>query len=146
MGAVSLIVWTLTAMLVVKYALIVLRADDNGQGGTFALYSLLKRAGQYRSRAGDLQLTRSAAAPLLLQTRDEKDGLHLLQQQCCIASAAGVTAAACTVGRGTCMLLVCAATSRWTCPAMLEHALNAAQALQPAAGTPSLGLLARPQS
>ena len=72
MGAVSLIVWTLTAMLVVKYALIVLRADDNGQGGTFALYSLLKRAGQYRSRAGDLQLTRSAAAPLLLSTWDEK--------------------------------------------------------------------------
>ena len=72
MGAVSLIVWTLTAILVVKYALIVLRADDNGQGGTFALYSLLKRAGQYRSRAGDPQLTRSAAAPLLLWTWDDK--------------------------------------------------------------------------
>lgn len=68
-GAVSLIVWTLTAILVVKYALIVLRADDNGQGGTFALYSLLKRAGQYRSRAGDLQLTRSAGALLLLWSR-----------------------------------------------------------------------------
>ena len=71
-GSVSLIVWTLTAILVVKYALIVLLADDNGQGGTFALYSLLKRAGQYRSRAGDLQLTRSAAAPLLQWTWDER--------------------------------------------------------------------------
>ncbi len=29
--------------LLCRYALIVLRADDNGQGGTFALYSLLKR-------------------------------------------------------------------------------------------------------
>ena len=26
-----------------RYALIVLRADDNGQGGAFALFSLLKR-------------------------------------------------------------------------------------------------------
>jgi hypothetical protein len=26
-----------------RYCLIVLRADDNGQGGTFALYSILKR-------------------------------------------------------------------------------------------------------
>ena len=28
---------------VLRYALIVLRADDNGQGGAFALFSLLKR-------------------------------------------------------------------------------------------------------
>jgi KUP system potassium uptake protein len=32
MGAVSLVMWSLTAIVVVKYALIVLRADDNGQG------------------------------------------------------------------------------------------------------------------
>ena len=30
-------------MVTVKYALIVLRADDEGEGGTFALYSLLSR-------------------------------------------------------------------------------------------------------
>ncbi|EIE24503.1 potassium transporter [Coccomyxa subellipsoidea C-169] len=42
-GVISLIIWSLTALLVIKYAAIVLRADDNGQGGTFALYSLLKR-------------------------------------------------------------------------------------------------------
>jgi len=32
-GALSLIIWTLTALVPIKYALIVLRADDNGQGG-----------------------------------------------------------------------------------------------------------------
>ncbi|KAI9727857.1 MAG: hypothetical protein M1834_007903 [Cirrosporium novae-zelandiae] len=43
LGAVSLIIWTLTLMVTVKYVLIVLRADDEGEGGTFALYSLISR-------------------------------------------------------------------------------------------------------
>jgi hypothetical protein len=30
-------------MVSIKYVLIVLRADDEGEGGTFALYSLLSR-------------------------------------------------------------------------------------------------------
>jgi KUP system potassium uptake protein len=43
LGALSLIIWTITLMVSVKYVLIVLRADDEGEGGTFALYSLLSR-------------------------------------------------------------------------------------------------------
>ena len=43
LGALSLIIWTLTLMVSVKYVLIVLRADDEGEGGTFALFSLLSR-------------------------------------------------------------------------------------------------------
>ncbi|XVF53751.1 hypothetical protein PTKIN_Ptkin05aG0124100 [Pterospermum kingtungense] len=39
----SFIFWTLTIVSLVKYAFIVLRADDDGEGGTFALYSLLCR-------------------------------------------------------------------------------------------------------
>ncbi|KAJ9162603.1 hypothetical protein P3X46_022363 [Hevea brasiliensis] len=39
----SFIFWTLTIISLLKYAFIVLRADDNGEGGTFALYSLLCR-------------------------------------------------------------------------------------------------------
>ncbi|RWR95971.1 NF-X1-type zinc finger protein NFXL1 [Cinnamomum micranthum f. kanehirae] len=35
--------WTMTFIPLVKYAFIVLRADDKGEGGTFALYSLLCR-------------------------------------------------------------------------------------------------------
>jgi KUP system potassium uptake protein len=42
-GAVSIIIWSLTLIVTVKYSLIVLSADDDGQGGTFALYSLLAR-------------------------------------------------------------------------------------------------------
>jgi KUP system potassium uptake protein len=43
LGALSLIIWTLFFMVSVKYILIVLYADDEGEGGTFALYSLLSR-------------------------------------------------------------------------------------------------------
>lgn len=42
-GALSIIIWTLTLVVTVKYVFIVLRADDDGEGGTFALYSLLSR-------------------------------------------------------------------------------------------------------
>ncbi|XP_022989579.1 potassium transporter 4-like [Cucurbita maxima] len=42
-GAFSLIFWTLTLIPLLKYVFIVLSADDNGEGGTFALYSLLCR-------------------------------------------------------------------------------------------------------
>ncbi|KAL9240930.1 hypothetical protein vseg_015095 [Gypsophila vaccaria] len=42
-GVLSFIFWTLTFIPLLKYVFIVLRADDNGEGGTFALYSLLCR-------------------------------------------------------------------------------------------------------
>lgn len=42
-GALSIIIWSLTLIVTVKYSFIVLSADDDGQGGTFALYSLLAR-------------------------------------------------------------------------------------------------------
>ncbi|KAK3381774.1 potassium transporter-domain-containing protein [Podospora didyma] len=42
-GALSIIIWSLTLIVTVKYTFIVLHADDDGQGGTFALYSLLAR-------------------------------------------------------------------------------------------------------
>ena len=42
-GALSIIIWSLTLIVTVKYCFIVLRADDDGEGGTFALYSLLAR-------------------------------------------------------------------------------------------------------
>ncbi|GAB2279476.1 hypothetical protein Dimus_014115 [Dionaea muscipula] len=42
-GVLSLIYYTLTLLPLVKYVFIVLRANDNGNGGTFALYSLLCR-------------------------------------------------------------------------------------------------------
>ncbi|CAO2824502.1 unnamed protein product [Amaranthus hypochondriacus] len=43
LGVLSLIYYTITLLPLVKYVFIVLRANDNGKGGTFALYSLLCR-------------------------------------------------------------------------------------------------------
>lgn len=43
LGVLSLVYYTLTLMPLIKYVFIVLRANDNGNGGTFALYSLLCR-------------------------------------------------------------------------------------------------------
>ncbi|KAL5554677.1 hypothetical protein UlMin_042078 [Ulmus minor] len=43
LGIYSIMFWTLTLTGVVKYACIALKADDQGEGGTFALYSLLCR-------------------------------------------------------------------------------------------------------
>ncbi|KAH0467875.1 hypothetical protein IEQ34_002908 [Dendrobium chrysotoxum] len=42
-GALSLIIYTLTLFPLIKYVFIVLWANDNGDGGTFALYSLICR-------------------------------------------------------------------------------------------------------
>lgn len=43
LGTLSLIVWTLTLQTTIKYVTMVLRADNKGEGGTFALYALVRR-------------------------------------------------------------------------------------------------------
>ncbi|KAM1697205.1 hypothetical protein TB1_030650 [Malus domestica] len=43
LGVLSLLFYILTLIPLIKYTFIVLRATDNGEGGTFALYSLLCR-------------------------------------------------------------------------------------------------------
>ncbi|MFZ2784597.1 MAG: KUP/HAK/KT family potassium transporter [Sediminibacterium sp.] len=43
MGALSCIIWTLTLQTSVKYVLLVLKADNKGEGGIFALYALVRR-------------------------------------------------------------------------------------------------------
>ncbi|KAL2543156.1 Potassium transporter 6 [Abeliophyllum distichum] len=48
-GVLSFIFWTLTLVPLLKYVFIVLKADDNGEGGTFALYSLLCRHARVNS-------------------------------------------------------------------------------------------------
>ena len=42
-GSLSCIIWTLTLQTTIKYVWLVLRADNNGAGGTFALFALVRR-------------------------------------------------------------------------------------------------------
>jgi len=41
LGGVSLVIWTITVIVAIKYAILVLRAQNDGEGGVFALYGLL---------------------------------------------------------------------------------------------------------
>ena len=46
-GSLSLVIWTITLLTTVKHVLIALRADNHGEGGIFALYSLVKNCGKW---------------------------------------------------------------------------------------------------
>ena len=43
-GVLSLILWALIVVVTLKYVLILLRADNKGEGGTLALMALAQRA------------------------------------------------------------------------------------------------------
>ncbi len=43
LGCISLVIWSLTLIVSCKYAIFVLRANSDGEGGVFALYSLLHK-------------------------------------------------------------------------------------------------------
>lgn len=47
LGALSLIIWTLTLITTVKYVVVAMKADNHNEGGIFALYSLVKRSAKW---------------------------------------------------------------------------------------------------
>lgn len=46
-GGLSCIVWTITLLTTIKYVTLALRADNNGEGGIFSLFALVKRRKPY---------------------------------------------------------------------------------------------------
>ena len=52
-GLLSLIFWSITLVVSVKYILYVMRADNNGEGGVLALMALAARVGQPKTSAED---------------------------------------------------------------------------------------------
>jgi KUP system potassium uptake protein len=54
LGVLSLVLWALILIVTIKYVLILLRADNNGEGGTLALMALAQRA---LARAGPVIFT-----------------------------------------------------------------------------------------
>ncbi len=46
-GGVSLIFWTLTLQTTIKYVMITLNADNNGEGGIFSLYAIVRKMGRW---------------------------------------------------------------------------------------------------
>ena len=47
LGALSLIIWTMTLITTVKYVLIAMRADNHNEGGIFALYGLVRHCAKW---------------------------------------------------------------------------------------------------
>jgi KUP system potassium uptake protein len=43
LGSLSCIIWTLTLQTTIKYVWLTLKADNNGEGGIFSLYALVRR-------------------------------------------------------------------------------------------------------
>ncbi|XP_038891312.1 potassium transporter 2 [Benincasa hispida] len=70
-GVLSFVFWTLTIVPLFKYVFIVLRADDNGEGGTFALYSLICRHAKV-SLLPNRQVADEALSTYLLEHPPEK--------------------------------------------------------------------------
>ncbi len=58
LGGASCIIWTLTMQTTVKYVLIAMRADNNGEGGIFSLYALIRR---YARKAAIIAMVGGAA-------------------------------------------------------------------------------------
>lgn len=47
MGGVSAVFWTLTIVTTLKYVVLMLEADNNGEGGIFSLYALVRRRAKW---------------------------------------------------------------------------------------------------
>ncbi len=55
-GVISLIFWSVTIVVTLKYVLLVMRADNEGEGGIMALITLIRRAGMPGGRRTKLAL------------------------------------------------------------------------------------------
>lgn len=71
-GVLSFVFWTLTLVPLFKYVFVVLRADDNGEGGTFALYSLICRHAKV-SLLPNRQVADESLSTYKLENPPEKD-------------------------------------------------------------------------
>lgn len=64
LGAISLVIWSISLIIALKYLTFVLRADSDGEGGVFALYSKVHK--HKRGVVGLLRILLMLAAGLLL--------------------------------------------------------------------------------
>ena len=65
-GAISLVVWVITAVISIKYLVFVLRADNDGEGGVFALYARLNGFKRQSSAVAVLLVVLILAAGMLI--------------------------------------------------------------------------------
>ena len=80
LGVLSLILWSLIMMVTVKYVIIILRADNDGEGGTFSTYAMLSRYMNITNRdpreASLVRMRRYASGDLDKTGRKMRNGLE----------------------------------------------------------------------
>jgi KUP system potassium uptake protein len=82
-GALSCIFWTLTLQTTVKYITITLRADNNGEGGIFALFALIRRKSAWAAiltMIGGAALLADGVITPAITVTSSIEGLGLLSQ------------------------------------------------------------------
>ncbi|XVF01575.1 hypothetical protein REPUB_Repub04eG0100800 [Reevesia pubescens] len=80
-GALSLVIYTLILIPLVKYVLVVLRANDDGEGGTFALYSLICQHAKVSLLPNQLPLdTRISSFRLKVPSRELERSLKIKER------------------------------------------------------------------
>ena len=74
LGVLSLIIWALILVVTLKYVLILLRADNNGEGGTLALMALAAARARRRRGGGIVILLGIIGARAVLRRRHHHAG------------------------------------------------------------------------
>ncbi|KAE8330889.1 potassium transporter-domain-containing protein [Aspergillus sergii] len=95
-GVLSIIIWSLFMMVTVKYVLVILRADNDGEGGTFSTYSLLSRYMNITNRdpreASLVQMKRHLTDELERTSRHVRHRLESSSVAKCLLKVMGVLA------------------------------------------------------
>lgn len=83
LGAISCIFWTLTIQTTLKYVIIALQADNNGEGGIFALFALIRKRSSWAFLfaiiGGSTLLADGIITPAITIT-SAVEGFHLFNQ------------------------------------------------------------------
>ncbi|GLJ23161.1 hypothetical protein SUGI_0437320 [Cryptomeria japonica] len=105
LGILSMVFWTLTMIALVKYVFIVIRADDHGEGGTFALYSLLCRHVNVGQKVGNQFKRLQSDANLKYFSQNHGNNFNSRTKQVLENSATFQKALLIVVMIGTCMVI-----------------------------------------
>jgi KUP system potassium uptake protein len=101
-GSLSCIIWTITLQTTIKYVWMVLRADNRGEGGTFALYALVRRQKRWliipaiiggAALLADGIITPPISITSAIEGLRELKPLHNLQQNIIVYIVLGIIAA-----------------------------------------------------
>jgi KUP system potassium uptake protein len=99
LGSLSCIIWTVTLQTTIKYVWLVLRADNKGEGGTFALYALVRRQKKWliipamiggASLLADGIITPPISIMSAIEGLRELEGLHTMRQDIIVYIVLGI--------------------------------------------------------